>query len=124
MGVPLRTSSLPSLRAAFSVEDGENDNSMLFEHEENLIGKSPDQCTAEVPVHHRKPLGTAEDGVKGGVNVKQKVRPESGDSLLIPVEGFAHFRLGLGTDKQLVLHLRPLIRSRTISQGDPLPGSL
>lgn len=113
----------PALRAALGMKDGWNDNPVFFSSEENLIGKSPDQCSAKVLVYQRKLLGMAENGVEGGVDVQQKVRAESGEALFVPTERFAHFRLGLGADDQFERHLRPLIRSRTTSQGDPWLGS-
>lgn len=52
-------------------------------------------------MNHRIMSGIAENGVEGGVYVQQKIRAESGDALLVPIEGFSHFRLCLGADIQL-----------------------
>lgn len=118
-GVP----SHPLPRITSGTKHGKNDNPRLFEHKENLIGEAPDEGTAKVVVHNRKLAGIAEYGMERGVYVQQEIRTETGDAFLVLVKGVAQFRFCLGADDQFKRHRRLLMRSLTMSQGDPLEGS-
>ena len=62
-------------------------------------------------------------GVKGGINVEQKIGPESGHALFIPFKGGTQVFFRLRTDNQFESHRRVLTRSRTTSQGESVLGS-
>ena len=120
--VRLSNSLLPTLRIPFGVEYGQNDNTFLVLHEEDLVGKPARQSTSRFAMDARPTLRVPDDAAENRINTKQKGSSQPGKSLFIPVESFGHLRLGFRTDDEPTDHCLPRIRSLTISHGEPSSG--
>ncbi len=120
--VRLSNSLLPALRIPFGVEYGQNDNTFLFLHEEDLVGKPARQSTSRLAMDTRPTLRGTDDAAENRINTKQKGSSQPRKSLFIPVESFGHLRLGFRTDDEPTDHCLLRIRSLTISHGEPSSG--
>lgn len=115
-------SLVESSRAAPFVEDRENVNAVIADHEIHPIGES-----ANARATHSIIMGSVEDwlspnSLEAGFKRDEELVPEPATSRLVPAEGFRHVELG--TESKGKSHrFRCRMRSRTSSQGIPPSGS-
>ena len=110
-GGTLSASLHPPLWVAAGVKYRNNDNAILFDHEENLIRKSAGQRSAKVLVDKGKSFGCMDDAFKCRLNGQQKVGTQSRKTFLVPN----------GTIRPSLL---PPWAGRRVGVSLPLPDSL
>ena len=115
-------SILPLPGISLGVEDGEHHYALLILDIEDRVGETAQQGTAHAAMHVRKLPGRAQQRLEHGLHVQQKIVSQTSDSLFIPIKGGGQFRFRFGSDDEPTAHLRPRMRSRTLSHGEPASG--
>lgn len=107
------------------VEHGENNYSVLIDHEENSVGKSADERTPDVLVNFLIGLGVFPEGNQGSLHAAEKLGPQAIALLFVPAVRACQIALGFRADKEAVrLHALALILWTTSSHGEPADGFL
>lgn len=104
------------------MEDGQNDDAPVIFHEKDFVWKSASEGSTYDSVDARELFRVAVSSAEYGIHTAQELSPQAGNSILIPIKGVCHLRLGFGADDKPPGHLLLPIRSRTIPHGDPSSG--
>ena len=114
---------LPTFGVARAVKDRDDDDHVVVNDEEHLVGESPCQRASRVSMHRGVLEWVSEDGVYGRIDGHKEILTHAWYALLVPVEGLLEVCFCLRPDDQPVSHLRRAILSRTTGQGEPAVGS-
>jgi len=107
---------------AFGVENAKDKCPLVFEDEENLIGKSLQQNTPEAEMIKRKTIRVVFQEDHGLTDFLQKAISQANLLFLIPLPRFLDILFGARTDNDGPIHVRRRRRASTSSQGAPVQG--
>ncbi len=74
-----------------------NDPLLLF-NKKDFVWKSTSQSPAGFTINFQVLLWVSGNGMKKGINAKQKVGPKAGNTGFVPIERFGHFDFCLGSN--------------------------
>jgi len=82
------------------MEYRQDNNAIVVLNEENLVGKTAGESTANDLVHAGKLLGRTENCTEDSVHTNQELGTKTRDAVFVPVKGVCHLLLGFWSDDE------------------------
>lgn len=91
---------------AFAMDHSDDLHPVGFDEEKHLVRKAAGQDAPHVLIDHGVMERVFGEDAKGGMDFSEELVSEGGLTVFVPIEGFGHVGLRLGSDDEAVAHFR------------------
>src|SRR5918911_3753748 len=94
----------PIYRIALCMEARQHNDSFLFDYVEERVREFPQQCPADVLIHHRRGERISLNTSHTRICRTQELKPKPLALFFVPIKGFLNLTSSFGTNNDFVAH--------------------